>query len=247
MKSVSFWGYELSLDAKADCVQKLFSALNQGQSQHVVTLNPEMILAAEKDPAFAQVLQNATLRIPDGIGLVWALMRQGIQSKRLPGIELSESIISHCTENNIPVAFIGASPEVMQALIPAVKSKFDGLNIVYSHHGFFKSGSPEEESVLSQCIEAKPQVVFLALGFPRQEFWIAENQPKFNSPTIMVGVGGSFDVWSGLKKRAPKIFRDCQAEWLYRISSEPWRIQRVMKTLPQFLVKAILLGHNQKH
>jgi N-acetylglucosaminyldiphosphoundecaprenol N-acetyl-beta-D-mannosaminyltransferase len=163
MNTVSFWGYELSLDAKDKCVEQLFNALIHAKSQHVVTLNPEMILAAEKDCAFAHVLQNATLRIPDGIGLVWALMRQGIQSKRLPGIELSEAIINHCRENNIPVAFIGASPEVMAALIPAIQLSFARLNIVYSHHGFFKAGSSEEQTVLSQCIEAKPQVTFLLL------------------------------------------------------------------------------------
>ena len=244
MKTVPFWGYELSLDTKDKCVEQLFEQLSHGKSQHVVTLNPEMILAAEKDNAFADVLKNATMCIPDGIGLVWALMRRGVKAKRLPGIELSEAILAQAEKDNISVAFIGASPEVMEALKIAIAQKYPQLNVVYTHHGFFNA-TTEAESILADCIQAKPKIIFLALGFPRQEFWIAENQSKFFTPTLMVGVGGSFDVWSGLKKRAPKIFRDCQAEWFYRIASEPWRIQRVAKTLPQFLVRAVFLGHNK--
>lgn len=239
-------GYAVDLEPLNVCIDECIHAIKNGESRHVVTLNPEMMIYAQQqnDPGYHRILQQAHWRIPDGVGIIWALQRQGIHDvSRMPGIEFSEALIRRAAQDNIPIALIGGSEEVNQEAVDSLKNKRPDLKIAYHHHGFF---SPQEETdIVEACQASGAQIVFLALGFPRQEFWIKHHQKSFPQATLMLGVGGSFDIWSGSKKRAPKFFRDLNLEWAYRIGSEPWRLQRVYKTLPEYLVKAVLLNHNR--
>ncbi len=215
-------------------------ALMHEQNLHVVTLNPEMIMQGEADPELGQILKSAGLILPDGVGVVWALKRQGRQIKRLPGIEFSESLLKWLPTMKHSVAIIGAEAEALELATNTLRERYPKLSIAYTHHGFFKPD--EEEAIVKACAATQPKVVLVALGVPRQEKWIARYQHLFTGATF-VGIGGSLDVWSGRARRAPKLMRQLNLEWMYRITSEPWRIKRTYKTLPMFVVK-VLLGYS---
>jgi N-acetylglucosaminyldiphosphoundecaprenol N-acetyl-beta-D-mannosaminyltransferase len=207
----------------------------------VVTLNPEMIMQGEDNPELGRVLQTAGLPLPDGAGLVWALRRQGHPVNRLPGIEFSEALLQRAAEDGRAVAVIGATQEVLNLAVANLQNRYPGLHISYTHHGFFP---PDEDArVAADCAATGPRLVLVALGVPRQELWIDRHRVQFQN-AILVGVGGSLDVWSGKTRRAPALFRRLNLEWLYRISTQPFgkqgRLKRTYKTLPMFIVKILL-------
>ena len=210
------------------------------QPAQIVTLNPEMLMQGERNPQLARILKSADWVIPDGAGVVWALQfLYGIKTSRLPGIELSEALLQKASDQDWPVAIIGAESSVLTAAIGNLTARYSGLKTVYHHHGFFAPGD-ESLSVAKACAETNPKLVFVALGVPRQETWIEEYKSMFLPSTVMIGIGGSLDVWSGIKKRAPRFFLMLNLEWLYRITSEPWRLKRIYNTLPVFVVKVCL-------
>lgn len=239
MKRLSVLGYPVDAGTLSELLNTVETGLNGGTHQRVVTLNPEMLMRGEAEPPFARLLREAEVILPDGAGVVWALRRKHPQVERIPGIEFSEALMAHAAKHGHPVALIGAQPEVIEATRQNLVRRFPGLNIVYSHHGFFTSPQNRSE-VAKACAEARPRYVFVALGVPGQERWIDEYRTLFSEPAAFVGVGGSFDVWSGMKRRAPDLFLRLNLEWLYRITSEPFRLKRVYKTLPMFVVKVLL-------
>jgi N-acetylglucosaminyldiphosphoundecaprenol N-acetyl-beta-D-mannosaminyltransferase len=239
MKRVKLFGYPIHILTPDEGLQVVSDSIIEGQNLHIVTLNPEMIMQGEENPELGAILKSANLILPDGAGAVWALKVFGHPHvQRLPGIEFSERLLDLATENNYKVALIGARPEILEQTVTNLQQRYPGLNIAYHQHGFFDSPDHEAE-VAKACAAIDPQVVLVALGVPKQEQWIAKYQPLFHG-TIFAGVGGSFDVWSGMTKRAPEFYRKLNLEWFYRISSEPWRLKRIYKTLPMFVVKVIL-------
>lgn len=239
-EAISLFGYPITPVTLASVMSRVKEALAERQPLHVVTANPEMLMQAQSNPPLHEALMQADLLLPDGAGVVWALRKRGYKTvQRVPGIEFSEHLLAHAASHNLGVALIGTDEETLAAARDKLCRRFAGLNIVYAHHGFYH---PEEEATIAQaCGQKKPQVVLVALGVPRQELWIAQYRPNFPD-AVLVGIGGSLDVWSGRKQRAPEIFRALNLEWLYRITSEPWRIGRVSKTLPAFAWR-VLVGH----
>lgn len=231
--------YPVHLLSVPECLERLEATLSTAQRNlHVVTLNPEMIMQADQDPELAGILKTADLVIPDGAGVVWALKVKGYKTARLPGIELSEALLSLAEKRQYRTAFVGAQEEVLAQAIDQLKRQFPALPVIYSHHGFFES--PEQEDAIARaCAETKPKIVFVALGVPRQEKWIKQYAQLFEG-ALLIGVGGSLDVWSGKSNRAPAWMRRLNLEWLYRITTEPWRIRRIYKSLPMFVVKVLL-------
>ncbi len=198
----------------------------------IVTINPEMIAAAQKNEDFANIISSAELVVPDGIGVEIGLKILGHKVRRIPGIELGKALVEKFAQNNKSVALIGAKPEVVQAAASNLKAEFPGLNIVYSKDGYFDN----DEEVISKIIEASPDLVLVALGSPKQEFFI--NSLKTHLPnSTMIGLGGSFDVWAGAVERAPKFYQNLGIEWLYRTVKEPKRFKRIFPTLPLFVLK----------
>jgi N-acetylglucosaminyldiphosphoundecaprenol N-acetyl-beta-D-mannosaminyltransferase len=230
-------GFPIHIVSMQQALSSVLHCLKTSQTCQVVTVNPEMIVAGQDDLELGAILKNAHIILPDGIGVVWALRftRQG-PVHRLPGIEFAEALMETCHLQHIPIALIGASPEVLPLTVATLKQRFPNLNIVYQHHGFFNT--EEEPHIVTACVEARPKVVLVALGVPRQEKWIAHYASLFEGSTF-VGVGGSFDVWSGKVQRAPALFRTLNLEWFYRIASQPWRFKRVAKPLPLFLWKVL--------
>ncbi|GAX39225.1 WecB/TagA/CpsF family glycosyl transferase [Tolypothrix sp. NIES-4075] len=216
----------------------LLERLQQGKGTHVVTLNAEMTMQAERNTSLAKVIQAAELVIPDGAGVVLylqLLLRQKIQ--RCPGIELSEKLLREVERHtDAKVFFYGGAPKVAATAAEFWLSQLPKLRIAGTHSGYH---SEEEEEQLRQTLsQLQPQVIFVGLGVPRQELWIAQN--RYLCPqAIWIGVGGSFDIWSGTKSRAPAWLGDNNLEWLYRLYQEPWRWRRML-ALPEFAWKAVV-------
>lgn len=211
--------------------------LDQRQGSHVVTLNAEMVMQAEQNEALAGIIRNAELVIPDGAGVVLYLRLQGKQGRRCPGIELAESLLRQAGKlgKSCPVFFYGGAPDVVQNAALVWQQQLPELEIAGIADGYL---SPEAEQELKLTLkEQQPRLILVGLGVPRQELWIAQHRYLCPQAT-WIGVGGSFDIWAGIKSRAPVWLRDNHLEWLYRLYQEPWRWRRMM-ALPQFALKAL--------
>lgn len=221
----------------------LRTRLHRGLGSHVVTLNAEMAMQAEQNPALASLIRNADLVIPDGAGVVLYLRFKGQPVQRCPGIELAEALLWQASsmQHSEPVFFFGGAPGVAIAAADSWQQQVSGLAIA-SQHGYL---SPTEVQELQETLkDLQPHLILVGLGVPRQEFWIAEHR-HLCPQAIWIGVGGSFDIWAGVKTRAPAWFCNNHLEWLYRLYQEPWRWRRML-ALPHFALKAALASRSSK-
>lgn len=212
----------------------LLSRHREGLGTHVVTLNAEMAMQADQNPELKQILCNADLAIPDGAGIVLYFRAKGKHLKRCPGIELAESLLETLSPEQ-SVFFLGAAPGVAEQAAQNWQQRRPTLNIAGVQDGYFTAS--DEPALQETLTRLQPTVILVALGVPRQEFWIAQ-QRSLCPQTIWIGVGGSFDIWAGIKERAPAWLGDNHLEWLYRLYKEPWRWRRML-ALPQFAVRAL--------
>lgn len=215
-------------------VNYAMSLIEEKKGGQVVTINPEMIEYGLKNSDFAAILNNADLIIPDGVGVKIGLKIKGVNAPRIAGIEFSHKMIEECAKNNFSIALIGAKPQIIEKAAQNLKAEFENLNIVYVQDGYFK----DREAVLAELKEKAPRFVLVALGSPKQEEFILEAR-KLLPQSLMIGVGGSFDVWSGEVQRAPEIYQKLGLEWLYRTVKEPQRFKRIFPTLPRFILRVI--------
>jgi len=215
----------------------LVERMKQGQGVQVVTLNAEMAMQAEQSPELGAIIQQAELVIPDGSGVVLYLKLKGERSQRCPGIELAASLIQKAGElgKDYPVVFYGGAVGVVEVAAAKWREQCPNLAIALIQHGYL---TPEDTpTFLEQLTKIQPKVILVGLGVPRQELWIAQH--RYLCPqAIWIGVGGSFDIWAGVKTRAPKWLGDNHLEWLYRLYQEPWRWRR-MSALPKFALRAL--------
>jgi N-acetylglucosaminyldiphosphoundecaprenol N-acetyl-beta-D-mannosaminyltransferase len=220
-----------------DYLQWLIDRMERGIGSHVVTMNGEIIMQANQQPELGAIIRKADLVTPDGAGVIFALKLHGIQQTRCAGIELGEALLrlASMPEHHYPVFLYGGKPEIVDRAAQNWQAKLPDLEIVGVQHGYINA---QEQIELDRQIAAtQPKIILVALGVPRQEFWIRD---RFHlcPGAIWVGVGGSFDVWSGTKKRAPQAFRKLNLEWLYRLAQEPTRWRRML-SLPHFALLAL--------
>jgi N-acetylglucosaminyldiphosphoundecaprenol N-acetyl-beta-D-mannosaminyltransferase len=226
---VKIQGYNVDTFTIEEAIDYAFS--HNGQ---IVTINPEMIECANKNSDFAKIINDANLVVPDGIGVQIGLKILGHNVRRIPGIELGKQLIVKFSKENKSVAFIGAKPEVIEQATKNLKNEISELNIVYSHNGYFNN----DEEIINEVSNANPDLVLVALGSPKQEIFI-KNLTKRLPQATMIGLGGSFDVWSGAVERAPEIYQKLGIEWLYRTIREPKRFKRIFPTLPLFILRVL--------
>lgn len=209
----------------------LAQRLQTNQGTHVVTINAEMTMQARKNPALANVIKQAELVVPDGSGIVLYLRSQGEKIDRCPGIELSEQIVQIAAEKQWRIFLIGGAPKVVDTVVDSWRQKWENITIAGTHHGYFDPAI--EQQICEQLQSSQPDLILVGLGVPRQELWIQKN--RYLCPeAVWIGVGGSFDIWSGIKTRAPEWFSNNNLEWLYRLYQEPWRWRRML-SLPHFV------------
>lgn len=203
-------------------------------SGQVVTINPEMVNNAVNNKEFAQIINSAELIIPDGIGVEIGLKILGYKVRRIAGIEFSYRMIEECAKNSQLVALIGAKPEIVEKAKQNLENEIQNLYITYAHDGYFD----DDTEILDNLKVRQPRLVLCALGSPKQEEFIAKAKEILPN-ALFVGVGGSFDVWSGVVERAPEIYQKLGLEWLYRTVKEPKRFKRIFPTLPLFVLKVL--------
>ena len=232
--SVELLGLNIDNYTFEEAVIKAKSLIDGDRVSQVITINPEMFQAAENDTNFANIIKEAEMVIPDGIGIKIALKLTGKNAVRIPGIDFAKRLLKEAALSNIPVAIIGSKEEVVVNAIKNLEKEINGLNIVYYHNGYFDN----DDTIYGELKKHSPKLILIALGSPRQEKFIYEAKNKLN-PALMIGIGGSLDVWSGSVRRAPKLFQKTGTEWLYRTITQPSRFKRIFPTLPLFLIKVL--------
>lgn len=201
---------------------------------YIVTPNPEMVMKCQQDAEFAEVLADADLALADGVGVVYGANILGTPLKeKIPGIDFAEELLHKMSKKNMSVFLYGSKPGVAMTAGDRLKEKYPGLVIAGTHHGY----DDDEDAVVRRINEAKPDFLFVCLGFPRQEMWLYRNRGRLDVK-LAAALGGSLDVISGQVERAPEGFQRLGLEWLYRLIKEPSRFGR-MKVLPIYLLKVI--------
>lgn len=205
----------------------------QDGPHRVVTPNAEFVQTAKKDAQFRALLNGADLVIPDGIGVVYAAKILGRPLKgRVPGVEFAAGLCARMAKGGGRLFLLGAKPGVAELAAARLLADNPGLSVCGTHDGYFQDGGPVADQIRAACAD----VVFVCLGAPKQEQWMADWGDRCGA-RLLVGLGGSMDVFAGQVKRAPEGWRKLGLEWLYRLLKQPSRIGRMAK-LPLFLVDA---------
>lgn len=216
-----------------EAAQRGRQLLEEDKFHYVVTPNPEFLLAAEKDPEFRRVLNAADLVLPDGIGVVYSAKILGTPLKeRVPGIEFAEAMLSALNDMGGRLYLLGAKPGVAEEAGRRICARYPALVLCGTHDGYFK----DEQAILPEIAAAKPDLLFVCLGAPKQEKWMAR-WGRHTGAKLAIGLGGCLDVFAGNVQRAPERWQKLGLEWAYRLKKEPKRIGRMAK-LPLVLVKA---------
>lgn len=241
IKSAKIQGFKINLLKYEEALNFVKTSLDNGENIQIVTINPEMIEAAKKNPDFANVLKYAELVVPDGVGVKLALKFKGINQEQIRGVDFAQSLIELADKNGYKLALIGAKPEVNTKLVEVLKAKYPNLNIAYSHDGYFQN----EDLIIEEIKKSGANLVFTALGAPKQEFFNDKLKTRLQG-VASIGLGGTFDVMTGSVKAAPPIYGKLGLEWLYRTIKQPERFKRIFPTLPLFLFHSIMEASGRK-
>lgn len=216
-------------------IDEIDKIIINNEKANIIAVNPEKFIAMEKNYELKKLISEATFKIPDGIGVILASKINGGKIRtRITGVDLFLKILELANLKQYRVFLYGGKEEVVSKTKEVINNKFPDIKLVGYCNGYEKN----QELILKKINDSNAQIVFVALGSPKQEFWIQENMKQL-SANIFQGVGGSFDVLSGSVKRAPAIFRKAGLEWFYRLISQPSRFRRQL-ALPKFLFQIIL-------
>lgn len=237
MDKLYIFGVPIHRVTMIEAVEILKGYLKEDRIHIVATPNAEIIMMAQKDEEYKKILNETDLNVPDGSGVVFAskVFNKPLK-ERVAGFDLMMEFIKWASHKDVSIYLLGAKPEVVEKAQSNLKNLYPSLKIVGFYHGYFNE--KEEENIIEDINKRAAQVLFVALGAPKQEKWIYKNKEKLKVK-IAMGVGGSFDVIAGKAKRAPEIYRKLGLEWLYRLIQEPWRYKR-MSALPKFAFKVLL-------
>lgn len=222
---------------RASALGQCLECLADDRFHLLVTLGTEMVMSAQVNEAFRTVVEGADLVVPDGIGLVLASRLAGLKApERVTGVELLGDLIKASPEGT-KFFFYGSSPGVAETAVENLGSTLKPFECVGVKDGYVQD--PEE--VLSAIEKSRPDVLFVALGSPRQEAFLADNRERLEQAGVRigVGVGGSLDVYAGTVERAPEIAQKLHFEWLYRLWKQPSRWRRML-ALPRFAIRVLL-------
>ncbi len=233
---VTILGVPIDQVSMDQALNRIENFIQEGGTHLVVTADANGIIIAQQDEGFRNLISQADLATPDGAGVLWAAKRKGSSIKeRVSGVDIVEKVCALSAQKGYRIYFLGAEPGIAELAGQKLTEKYPGCNIVGTHHGYFKA---EDELKIAQAIAAaQPDVLFVALGMPRQERFIQSTRPIIQAK-VAVGVGGSFDVFSGKTKRAPKVMQAIHLEWMWRLLLNPSKFAKV-KNLPKFAIKVL--------
>ena len=214
-------------------MKELLDYINKSDKLNIISGNPEVLYVGLKNPELLDSFKSKeAIIIPDGIGVVLASKIVGQRVKqKIPGIEVMNELLKKCDAENKPVYLLGAKKDILDKCSERIILSYPSINIVGKHDGYFDLDNCPQ--LLQDISEKKPYVLFVAMGCPRQERFIVKYMDLLPC-SIFMGVGGSFDVFAGVVKRAPDWMIKIGLEWLYRVMKEPWRIKR-LGSIPKFL------------
>jgi N-acetylglucosaminyldiphosphoundecaprenol N-acetyl-beta-D-mannosaminyltransferase len=220
---------------------KILEWVYQNESRYVCLANVHMLMEAHDSPAFKEVINSADLVTSDGIPLVWMMRLKGIKGQqRVYGPTLMLHLLRAASIENISVGFYGGDDKVGEALVVRMKACYPDLHINYSYSPPFRELDSEEDSaVIEQINKSGTQILFVGLGCPKQEIWMADHRGKVNA--VMIGVGAAFDFHAGYKLQAPTWMQKLGLEWFFRLITEPRRLwKRYLYNNPRFVFLALM-------
>lgn len=208
--------------------------LIKNKKKFIITVNPEIIMKSYKNIEIKEMLLNDNnILVPDGISIIKKAKQYNINIKeRITGVDISSKALEICNKNKKSIYLFGSKKEVLDKLIININQKYPNINIV----GFSDGYVEDKDKIMKEIISLSPDLILIALGVPNQELLINKYIEKAKKG-VFIGVGGTFDVLSGCKKRAPKLFIKLNLEWLYRIICEPTRLKRFIQNNIVFMFK----------
>lgn len=222
-----------------ETTKAVLQKINKPGKSHIVTANSEMLYLTTRDKKLKNILQKAEIVTPDGVGAVWAAKKLSKPVKeRVAGFDLFKSILEH--GNEINVFLLGAKKNTVEKAADYISKSYEKIEVVGINDGYFENS----DLVVSEINGSRADVLFVALGCPKQEYWISDNLDNLNVKVAM-GVGGSFDVIAGEVKRAPKMWQSLGLEWAYRLIKQPSRFLRML-ALPKFVIKVLIENRKSK-
>lgn len=233
---VEIAGVSIDPLTETEVLERVEGFVQGGECRKIITANPLMIMAAEKDPALRAAFDGADLVIPDSVGVQWAALLQGRRLSKISGIDLMNTLCERAAAKGWSVFLLGAAPGVSETAAEILAERHRGLRVSGVHDGYFNRGNDGE--VIERVAKTKPDLLFVALDTPFQDGWIHNNLHRFGAKVVM-GVGGSFDVISGRLRRAPLWMRAAGLEWFFRLLQEPRRFSRMVR-LPYFVLLSFI-------
>lgn len=231
---VSVLGVGFDNVEKKDALKYILSIMSDHKAKYIVTPNPEIVMQARVNTALASAIDEACLVIADGVGIIYGAKILGKPLKeRIPGIDFTSELFECMAKEGKSVFLFGAKPGIAEKAADNIRAKYPGIVICGTNDGYFK----DDEAIINKINDAKPDLLMVCLGFPKQELWM-QSRAQMLDVGVMIGAGGSLDVFSGTVERAPLGWRRLGLEWLHRLIKDPKRIKRMM-ILPKFLFAVI--------
>ena len=223
-----------------EAVSVLEESITSGEQAFVVTANAEIIMMCQEDAGYKKIVsQDAQLVLPDGAGAVWAGRHLGYKiPERVAGFDLYCQLLDKAAQKGYKAFFFGGSPGIAEAAKAKSEELYPGVRVVGCRNGYFKE--EESQAIIDEINASGADMLFAALGAPKQEKWLVRYREQLK-PKILMGIGGSFDVFAGKMERAPKWMQDASLEWLFRLYKQPSRFMRMM-ALPKFVLKVVFNG-----
>lgn len=236
VRRVSVCGVSVDCVDAIGALERAGHLLKQQAPAAIFAVNPEKAVQCGRNPALAGAIASAGLLIPDGIGVVVAArLLYGERFARVPGCEFMPALCAYAAAQNLSIFLFGGAPGVSEAAAAALQRASPSLRVAGCQHGYIDAAGTEH--LIDRINGLKPDILFVALGSPRQEVWVAENIGRLKVRLCQT-VGGTFDVLAGNVKRCPELFRAVQLEWLYRLLSQPKRALR-QSALPIFAARLL--------
>ncbi len=244
MDSIRIFGIRVdNIDFKC-AEEKIRGFLKGSRLETIYTPNPEIIMKAREDENLKRILDEGSLVTPDGIGVIYASrIKNKPLKERVTGYDMSIKMLEIANEEAYSVYLLGGADGVSKKASENIGKTYKNLRVVGHHNGFFKGSHiglvdhDEELAIVKEINELEPDIIFVGLGFPRQELFIDNNKDRLKAKLI-IGNGGVMDILAGVAKRAPKVWQKLGLEWLYRLIKNPSRLKRQL-ILPKFLLEVI--------
>ena len=235
MVKETYLGVNVSPLTYEGIVNEIKSRMGRKEQSTIIAVNPEKVITANRDPQVKTLINESTFQIADGVGVLLASkLKGGNITSRVTGVDMMARMLDFAAAEGHPVYFYGAKEEVVAKAISNIQKDRPSIKVAGYTNGYDK----DEKALVERIHQSGARILFVALGSPKQELWIKRNLANLPNVLVFQGVGGSFDVFSGMVKRAPAFFRKFGLEWLYRLASNPSRLKRQLN-LPIFLIRVL--------